>query len=228
MKKLLTIACIFICALMLFACTTPETFSGNQEEPLKIDAYVTLSNAGELAIQQEKITATDLNNDKKVSIDEVLVAAHKAKDKEGDYASANSDWGLSITKLWGDESGLFSYYLNNQMVMTDLNEEVKSGDHLNAFVYKNADWSDTYTYFDVAEVTAVKGTQFELTLNYVTYNDGFSIAGSKIIVNGDETEYVTDADGRVKLTFAATGTYVLSATSQTETLVPAVCVVTVK
>ena len=239
MKKLLTIACIAMCALMLFACADkkqevaePENTQNSGEmkvAPLTADVYVTVSFKGELVVTQSKITTTDLNDDNKINIDEVLVATHKLKyEGEDGYASSVGQYGLSIDKLWGDTSYAFGYYLNNQMVMTDLNEEVKNGDYITAFVYKNADWSDTYTYFDVCEATAVKGGEFELTLKYVSFNPSFSIAGSKIISNGVATDFVTDAEGRVKLSFENAGTYVLSATSETATLVPAVCVVTVK
>ena len=110
MKKVLTAISIILCCFLLFACTEKPV----EEAPaLTIDAYVTLYNAGAAAMQQRKIEATDLNKDNKINIDEVLVAAHKDINKESDYASATTEWGLSITKLLGDASGNFGYYVND-------------------------------------------------------------------------------------------------------------------
>ena len=241
MKKLLTLACIFTCALMLFACAdkSQPNADGTGEPSISapshdvITVYATFANAGELVLKQSKVAVTDLDDDKKFTLDEVFVAMHKVNGKVNDYASSVGEWGLSINKFWGDTSGNFGYYVNNAMAM-GLTDEVKSGDYITAFIYKDGiGWSDTYTYFDVCEATVVKGGEFELTLSYVGFDENWSpvslgCGNCTIVVNGVETEFVTDADGRVKLSFENAGTYVLSATSETVTLVPPVCVITVK
>ena len=246
MKKVLTVVSIILCCFLLFACTEKPV----EEAPaLTINAYVTLYNAGTSAMQQTKIEATDLNKDNKINIDEVLVAAHKNLNRESDYASATTEWGLSITKLLGDASGNFGYYVNDVASMS-LNDEVKEGDYLTAYVYVDGTyWSDTYTYFDIRTANAVKGTEVILSVSNIGYvkalddngnpiigEDGYEIyvpapvatVGATITVNGEATTVVTDADGVAKITFNEAGTYVVSATSTTLTLVPPVCVVTVK
>lgn len=231
MKKLLTVACILMCALMLFACADKP--AEETQPAATIDVYVTLSNAGDLVVKQEKITVTDLNGDKKFNIDETLAAAHKAKGKAADYASGTKEGydGVSLLKLWGDESGNFGYYVNNSSAWS-LADEVKAGDYVVAFVYKDG-WSDSYAYFDVCEITAIKGGEFELTLNQLGYDSNWNTVtlasgNSTIVIDGEKSTFVTDADGRVKLSFENAGTYVLSATSETATLVPPVCIVTVR
>ncbi len=242
MKKFLVIVSLLVCSLMLFACADNKETPGEKGPnggqmkvaPLTVDVYVTIANKGELPLKQSKITATDLNDDKKVDLDEVFVATHQMKyNGENGYTTSESQWGLSIATLWGDTSGFFGYYINNVMSM-GLSDEVKNGDYVDAYVmqYKNSLY-DTYTFFDVREATAVKGGEFELTLSYVGFDDSwnpvnYASAGSSIVVNGEKTSSVTDANGRVKLSFANAGTYVISATSEAVTMVPPVCVVTVK
>lgn len=247
MKKVLTVVSIILCCFLLFACTEKPV----EEAPaLTINAYVTLYNAGTAAMQQTKVQATDLNNDNKINIDEVLVAAHKDLNRESDYASATAAWGLSITKLLGDASGNFGYYVND-VASKSLDDEVKAGDYLTAYVYVDGTyWSDTYTYFDIRTANAVLGTDVILSVSNIGYvvaldDNGNPIideetgyekyvpapvatVGATITVNGEATDVVTDADGVAKISFDKAGTYIVSATSTTLTLVPPVCVVTVK
>ena len=57
---------------------------------------------------------------------------------------------------------------------------------------------------------------------------GKRLQQSLITVDGETTAYKTDAEGKVLLSFDRKGTYVVSATSDSLTLTPPVCVVTVK
>jgi len=230
MKKVLTVVSIILCCFLLFACTEKPV----EEAPaLTIDAYVTLYNAGAAAMQQRKIEATDLNKDNKINIDEVLVAAHKDLNKESDYASATTQYGLSITKLLGDTSGSYGYYVNDASAWS-LADEVKADDYVTAYVYVDKEaYSDSYSFFTIRNATAVKGETFSLTLKNAGFDAEWNTViaateGATITVNGEATTVVTDADGVAKITFTEAGTYVISATSTTLTLVPPVCVVTVK
>ena len=105
MKKLLSITL----AVLMLVSTFCLTAFAEDAVPASADVYVTIAdNNGKLALTQEKITATDKDNDGKITIDEALLAAHEAKYEGGaaaGYASAMSDWGLSLTKLWGVENG---------------------------------------------------------------------------------------------------------------------------
>ncbi len=197
--------------------------------------YVTIANAGEIVMTQESILVSDHNKNGILDIDDALYFAHEygyeGGAKEGYTSYTHKDYGLSISKLWGNTSGNFGYYVNNNSAWS-LADEVKKGDYVTAFVYKNADWSDRYSYFDVNTATVVKGNTLELTLTNVYYSpDGQVTEGASdetITINGSKTEITTDENGKVTLTFDKVGTYIVSAIgAEGTTLVPPICVVTV-
>lgn len=103
------------------------------------------------AMLDRSVIVKDINSDGKLTYDEALTAAHEAYYEGGaaaGYGSENTQFGLSLTKLWGDTSGIFGYWLNDTSCWS-LADEVKDGDSLNAFVYKDAaGWSDAYVRFD--------------------------------------------------------------------------------
>jgi hypothetical protein len=138
-----------------------------------------------------------------------------------------------MTMLWGDESGAFGYCVNNASAMS-LFDEVKVGDHVYAYVYSDQmTWSDSYSYFDVSLVETAAGEQMTLTLFCVGYGEDWMpvtspVAGAVITVDGAASEYRTDEEGKVTLTLDKKGSYTISATSETMTLVPPVCIVRVK
>lgn len=256
MKKLLTIVCIFICALMLFACAeksepvveqpqenNPSDASLSEPKHATIDVYVTFSNAGELILKQEKIIVTDQNDDNKFTAQETFESLHAVKNKEFSVSDG------FITKIWSIETSSCGYYINDVSAWS-LDDEVKAGDYFTAFIYKDTTyWSDSYSYFTTRTATVVKNEEIILKVrnsgyvpvldengNAVKDDNGYDkyvlsvvpTAGAAITIDGEKGSLVTDADGTVKLTFNAAGTYVVSAVSDTVILVPAVCVVTVK
>lgn len=52
------------------------------------------------------------------------------------------------------------------------------------------------------------------------YCQFFFSEGAVLTIDGEETEYVTDAEGKVIFVIAEAGSYVVSAVSDTLTLVP--------
>ena len=228
MKKILSIT---VAVFMLIGALSLTVF-GTEVSPESADVYVTVAdNSGKLVLVQEKITATDKDGDGKITVDEALFAAHEAKYEGGasaGYASGTTAYGISLMKLWGDESGSFGYYVNNASVMS-LADEVQSGDYINAFVYTDlVMWSDTYCFFDSNTVSAKEGDEISLTLKYAGYDASWNsvalpVEGAVITIDGEATEYKTDAEGKVTVKLDKAGDIVISATSETMTLVPPVC-----
>lgn len=214
--------------------------------PIEKKVNVTISNKAELVYGSDtnktllagaQVTAKDLDNSCTVDVSEVLYAAHEAYYEGGaaaGYASETTAWGLSLTKLWGDTSGSFGYWLNNDSCWS-LGDTVKDGDQLKAFVYKDAvGWSDIYTFFENAEYNAKTGEEVTLTLKQSVYNaeyaletSGFEGATIKILKSNSTKDYVTDANGEVKLTFASAGTYTVTASKADGSIVPSTCTVKV-
>ena len=189
-------------------------------------AYVSISDKdGKLVLVLEKIDLSDADGDGTI-INDALYLAHEAEFEGGaaaGYASEQSDYGLSLTKLWGCENGgSYGYYVNDASAMS-LADPVKDGDRINAFVYTDLKtWSDKYCYFDKASVTAQSGESFSLVLTGAGFDGDWNpvsvpVEGAKITVDGEATEYVTEA-----------GSHVISAISDSETLVPPVCVAVIE
>ncbi len=204
-----------------------------EEARLSADVYVTVSDKdGNLALTQEKITVTDVDSDNKLTVNDALYCAHEAKYEGGaaaGYASVESDYGLSLTKLWGtDNGGSYGYFINNVSAM-GLTDEIKAGDYLNAFLYTDlVTWSDTYCFFDVNTKDVNVGDTVTLTLSAIEYDADYNpitvpVADADITINGKTTEYKTDAEGKATIQLDTEGNTIISASSTKMTLVPPVC-----
>lgn len=195
---------------------------------------VTIADAeGNLALTQEAVSVTDTDGDGALTINDALYLAHEAGYEGGaaaGYASAQTDYGLSLMKLWGTENGgSYGYYVNSNSAMS-LSDPVSDGDCIDAFVYTDLTaWSDTYCFFDVLTLEADAGSDITLTLSAASYDENWNpitvpVADAVITLNGEETAYQTDAEGKVTFSVPVGGDYVISAFSDTMTLVPPCCV----
>lgn len=232
MKKILAIT---LTVLTLFGTMSTNALA---EEATEANVYVTISDKeGKLALTQEKITVTDVDSDGALTINDVLYAAHEAKYEGGaavGYASSMGDYGLKLDKLWGTANGTgYGYYVNNKSAIS-LTDTVKEGDYINAYVYTDLTaWSDTYCYFDVNKAWVTAGREITVTLSAAGYDASWNpvvipVEGATITVNGEKTEFKTDKDGKVTFALSKAGNYVISAVSDTMTLVPPVCQVAVE
>lgn len=223
MKRILSLLLILVCFTLLLA--------GCGDKAKTENVTVTIVNkSGEVVLALKNVKAKDLDDDDKINIYEALKAAHKTCPAgEDGFAAENGSYGLSMTKLWGEENGgSFGYYVNEASALA-LTDEVKAGDRIVAFAYTDTTtWSDTFCFFAPQTETKNEGDSVTLTLKAVVYGmDPFAVVGAKITVNGAATEYVTDAEGKVTLTLAK-GENTISATSETMNLVPPVAKITIK
>ena len=196
--------------------------------------YVTISDGeGKLVLSHAAVSVTDVDEDNQLTIHDTLYCAHEQYYPGGaqaGYLAETSAWGLSLMKLWGVENGgSYGYYLNNASPQ-GLTDSVGDGDTVKAFVYTDtATFSDTFSYFDQDKITLEEAGEVTLTLQSVSFDyETFTpvvtpIAGAKIFVGGQDTGVVTDAAGQC--TIAVSTSCVISAMSDTVTLVPPVCVV---
>ncbi len=199
-----------------------------------VKVTVSIAN-GELVLTEAEITVTDIDGDGALTINDTLIAAHTAKFEGGadGFASENGDYGLAITKLWGVENGgSYGYYVNNVSAM-GLSDPVKDSDRVYAFIYTDTTaFSDAYCFFDKADVAASAGKSIELTLSAAGYDESWNpvtlpVEGAVITVNGKKTDVKTDKDGKAVITIDSVGTYTISAVSDSQTLVPPVCIAAV-
>lgn len=198
--------------------------------------YVSISDdAGALVLAYAPVALTDADGDGALTICDALMLAHEVYCPEGaeGFLAEDTEWGKSLYVLWGvDNGGSYGYCLNDASAWS-LVDPVKDGDHVKAYVYTDVmAFSDTYAYFTAPVAAAAVNAEVALTLSAAGYDEAWNpvtlaVVGATITVNGEKTEVVTDENGAAVLTFAAAGTYTVSAVSETMTLVPPVCIVTV-
>lgn len=228
MKKIIT---LLLTLVMVIAATCT---AASADEGAKV--YVTIADEnGKIVVAHKSVSVTDADADGAITISDALAAAHAKfyPDGEEGYGTFDSEYGLSLGKLWGVENGgSYGYYVNNASAWS-LADPVAEGDHVYAFIYTDlVTWSDTYSWFEKASVKAAAGEEIALTLKCAGYDENWNpventVAGAKILVDGKDTGVVTDADGKAVITVADEGKAVISAASDTMTLVPAVCVATI-
>lgn len=229
MKKL------FIAVIALAVLFSSLSLTAFAEKEKSADVFVTISDAsGKLVAVQEKVAVTDVDEDGYLTVRDALYAAHEARFEGGaaaGFGTKNTEYGLSLSKLWGIENGSgYGYYVNNNSCWS-LADTVSDGDYVNAFIY-SASMMDSYSYFDKNTLNATAGKEFTLTLSKHGYDSDWNTIvlpaeNAVITVNGEKTDIKTDATGKATVSFPAAGTYVVSAVSGTETLVPPACIVTV-
>ena len=196
-----------------------------------VSVYVSIAVAGEAQLAVEKVSVCDLDKDGALTLNDALLAVHKkyAANKAKDFASEDQGYGLAITKLWGDESGSYGYYLNNESV-ANLEAEIKAGDYIYAYSYSDLDaWSDSYTYFD-KYIVNTDGGELTLQLFRAGYDESWNpvsapYAGASVLVNGLNIGQ-TDSEGKVSFSAAVSGrggVVVMAEAADGDTIVPALC-----
>ncbi len=259
MKKLISLMLALLLCLSLCACggskeepkteepapveetpaeaETPEEPQEPEVEPVPVKIFVSVSDAGVLRVANEEITVMDADGDGAVTPDAVIAAAHDAfyeGGAEAGFIFENTDFGMSIIKLWGvDNGGCYGYYVNNAYVLPDY--KLVEGDYLCTYSFADLDtWSDCYSFFDQRDVEAAAGEEVTLVLSQLVYDENWELQtqlteGAKLIINGEISEYVTDAEGKAVLKLDEAGEYVVTAIgAEGSTLVPPVCLITVK
>ena len=210
------------------------------------EIYVTISDKGSVSIPQKPVSVTDIDLDGKVTVHDALYAAHEAFYPGGaaaGYAANETQFGLALTRLWGDESGNFGYFINNTMAMS-MTDEVKTGQYLAAYITANVyPDNDAYSYFDSnnysAKVNTVKSATLSAVTGYddITWEPIFSTYSAASLTAYDSVFNVLDVsdytvnnagDGEYELTFKNEGTYYVVATAENNAIVPAVCVFNVE
>lgn len=209
MKKLLVITVILSLLLTLYV------FASNDV------VYVTIAN-GSLLAERKAVALTDADGDGALTINDALMLAHDNKD---DYGYAKTEYGLSLTKLWGVSADGFGYYLNNGMTYS-LSDTVKNGDEIYAFAYTDSvGFSDTFCFFDSSYTQAVCGEDIKMTLMQGAFDESWNytpapVANAEIIVNGEKSGIITDENGNFTVKFDTDGVYKLSAVKEGANLTP--------
>ena len=148
---------------------------------------------------------------------------------EAGYASEDSDYGTSLTKLWGVENGgMYGYYVNSNMSMS-LDDNVLDGDIIDAWVYQDTTgFSDKYTFFDNRSAEQDAGSELTLVLSGIEFDENYApvsvpLANAEITINGEGTGIMTDEEGKADITLPdEEGSYLISASYSDAIIVPPV------
>ena len=201
-----------------------------------IDVYVSVSAQGALALTKDGKPAVQL----KVSVPEgspvedAIIAAHAAYCPDGaeGWEMADSDWGLSMAKIWGSYDGVGGWYLNGVMPMDNVrNMTVSDGDYVDLVLY-GEDWSDSYARFDQRTAAASTGEAVTLTLTHDVFDENWvaspaGLAGATVKLADGTKLGTTDQDGKVSVTFSKAGTYLVTAETADLVITAPACVITV-
>ena len=230
MKK---IVCLILAAL--FACVIlVPAFAAES-----VNVTVTVCDGGTVpALACASISVSDRDADGAFTIYDALYCAHEQYFDGGaeGFGTAMTDYGVSLTKLWNKKSPAgygFGYYVNDEAAWS-LTDPVKEGDYVAAFLYTDAvNFSDAYAYFNVKSAAAAVGEPLTLTLSLLAYVPPEWVLVSSparnavILIDGEETAFTTDNDGRVAVTIDDAGVHLVSARAQDGLIVPPACLVTV-
>lgn len=224
-KRILTL----LIAAVLVTAAVPCNASAAQA----VNVNMTISLAGNIEAVCESIKVTDTNGNGVTDLDDALYCIHKKYNKA--YKSEDTPYGPAISCLWGDESGSYGYFINDKMVTTNLNEQIKSGDYIAVYSFKDlSGYSDSYAFFDKKTVKQHIGSDkeytFTLTAKYIGFDENWNtvenpLAGAAVKA-GDRVLGITDANGRIEITLEK-GSYVITAEKEEKVLVPPVCTVNI-
>ena len=225
MKK--TVICVILAAALCLGLSL-SAFAAAEG----MTVYVTIAD-GELKAASVAVDVSDTDGDGNLTVNDALFLAHERYYKGGaqkGYASFEGDYGLAVSKLWGNENGTgYGYYINDVSAFT-LADPVAKGDRITAFVYTDTvGFSDQYCFFDSASLTADSGDTAVLTLSCAGYDENWNpvtlpVANAVITFNGEKTDFVTDENGTVQITFEGKKDVLISAVSDSAILVPPVCI----
>lgn len=190
-------------------------------------AYVNINISGTTHLAMAEVPLEDCNGVEGITIDDILLMAHALYAPNGTEDYASYDHRL-ISMLWSDQSGSFGYTVNAEFAW-DLQDPVANGDVVDAFVYIDPQWTDQYSYFDHRLVSVDVNQSFELTLfRMAPYGADYKTelcSGAEIYIDGEKTEYRTDAEGKVTIKLEKGGRHtIIAKTSSKPIIIPAVCI----
>ncbi|MBE7026482.1 MAG: hypothetical protein E7410_02805, partial [Ruminococcaceae bacterium] len=182
------------------------------EETEAINVTLTVSMYGRL-LDEATLVNVELSGKDDYTLDDVFRQAHLLYCETADgYASE----GVGVKKFWGVESDFVGYQVNGGTESVyGLDFVVNDGDYIDAAIYQNA-WPDTesYTAFDSYMIEAETDKEFELSLIQMELDENWQTVflpceGATVVVN--DTEYLTDEQGKIALAFDEPGTYIATA-----------------
>ncbi len=226
MKKLLSLCLLLMLAVVPALAEAPAA-----------EVFVSITDdTGALVLACVPVSVTDADADGVLTLNDALICAHAAhhpSDADG-YLAEESEFGMSMYRLWGVENGgSYGYCVNDVSAMNPL-ATIAAGDHVKAYAFTDlTGFTDLYGFFQTPHLTAKVGDPVEMTLSANGFGESWApvvlpVEGAVLTVNGVEAALTTDAKGQAILVFAEAGVYTVSARCDGMTLVAPVCILTVE
>ncbi len=224
MKMLLSL----LLALLMIAPTVAE------DAPT---VYVSITDdTGALVLACAPVSVTDADGNGHLTMNDALICAHETYYPDGavGYLAEESEFGMSVYRLWGVENGGSYGYCINDAFCINPYAVIWEGVHVKAYAFTDlSSFTDLYGFFQAPTMTVKTGEAVEMTLSVNAFDENWSavvrpVPGAALSINGEPAGVVTDDAGMALLTFDAPGVYTVSAASDTITLVAPVCIVTVE
>ena len=220
MKKLLSLLLVIIMVITPLSAFAADTNNS-------ITVYVTVSIYGEFAETADGEDAVmlpvNLTESEQYTLDRLFAKTHELYYTPDGYASDTGDYGAYVTKFWGDESGNFGYQVNGgDVAVMGLTHTLEDKDYVDVAIYKSLyPYTEAYSKFDTVKAQTSANNDISLTLYEAGYDENWNTVFSPcenaiITINGEDTEYVTDVEGMVTLSFDNSETYIISAHKEKE------------
>lgn len=227
MKKFVS---IIFCMLILLGLISAGVYAKSDSSD---DVFVSIADEnGNLVLAYQSVPLSDADADGALTVNDALSVAHKEYYRDGTngFSSEKTQYGISLTKLWGvANGGAYGCFVNDVPALS-YGDFVQPGDHIYAYIYTDmVGYSDVYGYFDQRTVTVDAGESVALTLYMkdIWTSDISPVANAVILINGEDAGVRTDENGKATVTVESRKDVVISARSEDHVLVPPVCVVSV-
>ncbi len=219
MKKILS----FILSLVIILSSPGVVSFATENENNVVTVYVTISKYGEIVNDKDgfpvAMTSVELSGKEEYVLDDAFRMVHTDLCEDGisGYETATGDWGLYVSKFWGDTSENFTYQVNfGEESVWGPAHEIENGDCIEFCINKSSGLDmEVYTRFDKRKIEIQPGETVELVLLQGEYTaEGMAFTpceDATLTVNGIITENVTGEDGRASVCFEECGEYVVSA-----------------
>jgi len=224
-KNLLRVFCLVLVLTMLVG-VLPALAAND------ISVFVSVSAQGAPALTKDGKPAVlmEVRVPEGATVEDAIIAAHKAYCPDGaeGWEKAESDWGMSMVKIWGSYDGVGAYYVNGEMPMVQSWEmQAGDGDYVDLILY-GPDWSDSYACFDQRTAIIAAGEKLTLTLTRDEFDENWvaqpvPLAGAAVKTTDGKVLGTTDKDGKITVSFAEAGTYLITASSEDFVITAPLC-----